>query len=76
MNLFIPCQGKSACRDDGRRCLTCGRELREIEQLRLLVDRLAVLAIDYHYENVEEFAAYVAGKLGKMITYRRQTKSV
>lgn len=26
MARFNPCHGKTACRDDGVRCLTCGRE--------------------------------------------------
>ena len=76
MSRFTPCQGKTACRDDGSRCLTCGRDLSEIERLRLLMDQLATLAIDYDYENVEEYAAYVARKLEKMITYRRQEEVV
>lgn len=73
MSQFKPCQGKTACRDDGQRCLTCGRDFQEIERLRTLMDQLAVLAIDYDYENVDEYSDYVARKLGKMIAYRRET---
>ncbi|MFC1311962.1 MAG: hypothetical protein G8D81_00740 [gamma proteobacterium symbiont of Clathrolucina costata] len=72
MEKFVPCQGKSACRDDGIRCLTCGRGVHEIEQLRHLMNQLASLAIDYDYENVDEYSSYVARKLEKMITYRRE----
>ncbi len=71
MKAFTPCQGKHACRDDNVRCLTCGRDLQEIAQLRSLLDQLAQLAIDYDYENSDEYAAYVARKLEKMIAHRR-----
>ncbi|MEW8013665.1 MAG: hypothetical protein AB2807_02410 [Candidatus Sedimenticola endophacoides] len=72
MSRFQPCQGKTACRDDGERCLTCSRSLQEIERLRVLMDQLAQLAIDYDYENVSEYADYVACKVGKTVEYRRQ----
>ena len=74
MSDFKPCQGKTACRDNGMSCLTCGRGLQEIERLRALMDQLATLAIEYDYENVEEYTTYIARKLDKSITYRRQTK--
>ena len=69
---FVPCQGKTACRDNGERCLSCGRSLEEITWLRDLLDQLSSLAIEYGYDNVDEFAAYIAHKLPKMIEYRRQ----
>lgn len=69
---FTPCQGKNACRDNGVTCLTCGRRLTEIETLRELLQKLTGLAIDYEYDNVEEYTEYVARKLAKMIEYRRQ----
>lgn len=72
MRSFTPCQGKTACRDDGERCLICGRGLDEIERLRLLIDQLSSLAIDYDYENIDEFSAYVMRKLEKKISYRRE----
>ena len=72
MSQFKPCQGKTACRDDGERCLTCGRDFQEIEKLRSLMDGLATLAMEYEYENVDEYSAYVARKLGKTIAYRRE----
>ncbi|MCG8023534.1 MAG: hypothetical protein JAZ02_06080 [Candidatus Thiodiazotropha endolucinida] len=75
MARFTPCQGKSACRDNGVSCLTCGRALEEIERLRVLLDQLASLAVEYDYDNVDEYAAYIAGKLNKAIQYRRQTES-
>jgi hypothetical protein len=69
---FTPCQGKAACRDDGRRCLTCGRGFDEITRLRDLIDGLAELAIEQGYDNVEEYAVYVAEKVGKKVRYRRE----
>jgi len=72
MATFRPCQGKNACRDNGVLCLTCGRKLGEIQTLRELMGQLSDLAVNYEYENVEEFTQYVARKLEKMITYRQQ----
>lgn len=68
---FTPCRGKTACRDDGLVCLTCGRTLAEVETTRRLIDALADLAIQHDYGNVDEFAAYVAGKVGKKVRHRR-----
>jgi hypothetical protein len=70
---FNPCKGKTACRDDGARCLTCGRSFAEIERTRALIDALAEFALQQDYENVEEFAAHVADKLVKKVRHRRAT---
>jgi len=75
MSEFTPCKGKTACRDDGERCLTCGRSLAEIEQTRSLIDALADFAIAQGYDNVEEFAGYVAEKVVKKIRHRLTTTS-
>jgi hypothetical protein len=72
MARFEPCHGKDACRDDGERCLTCGRQLTEIARLREGIDALAGLALDCRYDNTEEFANYVARKLFKTINHRRE----
>ena len=72
MALFTPCQGKAACRDDGVRCLTCGRSLEEIVWLRDLMGQVAELALEYEYENVEQYTDYLARKVEKMIENRRQ----
>jgi hypothetical protein len=69
---FEPCHGKDACRDDGERCLTCGRSLTEIARLRAGIDALATLALDAGYANSEEYANYVARKLLKTINHRRE----
>ena len=71
MTLFTPCQGKNACRDNGETCLTCGRDLTEIAQLREHMKGITSLAIEYDYENIEEFTQYVARKLTKMLVYER-----
>lgn len=68
---FLPCQGKTACRDDGQRCLTCGRTLEEVAWLRDLMDQLASMAIAFDYDNIDEFAAYIARKLPKMVAHRQ-----
>jgi hypothetical protein len=75
MPTFTPCKGKTACRDDGTSCLTCGRSLSEIEDTRRLIDGLAELAIAQQYENVGEFAAYVASKVENKVNHRRKTGS-
>lgn len=72
MSKFVPCQGKTACRDDGVRCLTCGRSLEEIQRLRQAMDQLATLALEFDYENPAEFSAYVARKLDKLIAHRHE----
>ncbi len=69
---FTPCQGKNACRDNGVLCLTCGRKLTEIEKLRELMQELSEHAIEYDYENVDDFTQYIARKVAKMIEYKRQ----
>ena len=73
MSRFTPCKGKTACRDDGERCLTCGRSFGEIEQTRKLIDALAEFICAQGYENTGEFAAYVADKVEKKVKYRRES---
>lgn len=68
---FTPCKGKTACRDDGEKCLTCGRGFSEIEQTRSLIEALAELAVSQGYDNVEAFAGYVTDKVVKKVRHRR-----
>lgn len=70
MSLFSPCKGKTACCDADERCLTCERSFAEIEQTRALIDALAEFALQQSYENVEQFAAYVADKAVKKVRHR------
>ena len=72
MNTFNPCKGKTACRDDGEKCLTCGRSFAEIEQTRNLIEALAEFVCAQGYDNAGEFAAYVADKTVKKIKHRRE----
>lgn len=72
MSTFYPCKGKTACRDDGVKCLTCGRSIAEIEQTRNLIDALAEFAHAQGYANAGEFAAYVADKVEKKIKHQRE----
>lgn len=74
MSTFNPCKGKTACRDDGERCLTCGRSFTEIEQTRNLIDALTEFALAQDYDNVNVFAAYVADKVEKKVRHRREEK--
>lgn len=74
MSGFSPCKGKTACRDDGSECLTCGRSFTEIEQTRRLIDALAEFACAQGYDNIGEFTSYVADKLEKKARYRREAK--
>jgi protoheme ferro-lyase len=71
MSTFNPCKGKTTCRDDGEKCLTCGRSFAEIEQTRNLIDALAEFVCVQGYDNVNEFAAYVADKVEKKVRHRR-----
>ncbi len=72
---FTPCQGKNACRDNGVLCLTCGRKLTEIMKLRELMQDLTALAIEFDYENVDEYSQYIARKIAKMVEYARQNEA-
>ncbi|HYQ72600.1 MAG TPA: hypothetical protein VET88_11825 [Gammaproteobacteria bacterium] len=75
MPLFRPCQGKSVCRDDGHRCLVCGRTLDEIRRLRESLAQLTALAVEYGYDNSEQYTGYLARKLAKMIAGAQQREA-
>ncbi|MET0116864.1 MAG: hypothetical protein ABW090_05525 [Sedimenticola sp.] len=72
MGTFMACKGKSACRDDGTRCLTCGRSLEEITRLRELIDGLSTLALDQQYYNLNDYLNYVINKTAKTIVHRQK----
>ena len=63
--------GKTACRDDGKQCITCGRSFDEINQTRNLIDALAEFACTQRYDNIDEFSAYVAEKANKKAKHRQ-----
>ncbi|MES9861082.1 MAG: hypothetical protein ABW138_09565, partial [Candidatus Thiodiazotropha sp. 4PDIVS1] len=50
---------------------TCGRELTEIVKLRELMKEITSLAIEYDYENIDDFTQYIARKIVKMIDYQK-----
>ena len=62
MSTFNPCKGKTACRDDGKQCLTCGRSFTEIEQTGNLIDAPAEFVCVQGFDNINEFAVYVADR--------------
>lgn len=65
---FVPCQGRNACREDDTSCLTCGRTLEEIVELRQITDRLSALAQTRQYDNLDDFLAHVAHKVRKKVS--------
>jgi hypothetical protein len=71
---FKPCQGQTACRDDGEGCLTCGRSLLEIAMLRNAIDQLAHVAQVFDYENSEDYADYISHKLKKVLKHRQSNQ--
>lgn len=73
MREFTSCKGKDACRDDGERCLTCGRKLTEVARTVFLMNELSDFVIEQEYSNVDEFAAHIARKLVKKVKHRRET---
>jgi hypothetical protein len=71
MRPFTPCKGQTACRDDGTRCLTCGRSLDELARTRELIDALADFVCAQDYADVDAFSVYVVSKVGKKVRSRR-----
>ena len=68
---FVACKGKTACRDDGELCLTCGRNLIEVEKTRLLIEAVTDHLLAHDYDNPHDFVAYVAEKSLKKLKYRK-----
>jgi hypothetical protein len=56
--------------------VVCGRSFGEITRTRELIDALADLACAQGYDNVDEFTAYIASKVGKKVRHRREEKRV
>lgn len=59
--IFNPCTGE--CTEDGSHCEGCGRSHEDIAEMRELVGGLVAYAEKKGYENVEDFAAGVAGSI-------------
>ena len=66
MSEFKSCKGKNECRDDGVNCLVCGRSLEEVAHTQQLVQGLTDLALAKGYENIDDFADYVARRKAEM----------
>jgi hypothetical protein len=73
MQSFRPCLGKTVCRDNGDVCLSCGRPLVDVARTRELIEHLTEFVIAADYDNVQDFADYIARKLVKKVKYRRET---
>jgi hypothetical protein len=70
--LFRPCLGKTACTEGGTHCRACGRSFDEIERTRILVQGLTDLVLEMDYDNLAEFADYVARRIVKKIAHARE----
>ncbi len=70
MARFTPCIGRTACRDDGVRCLACNRSLSEIAKTREVVERVAAFLEELEYENPEQFLDYLTSKVTKKLKAR------
>lgn len=68
---FSPCNGD--CTEAGTHCEGCGRSHEEVAATRELVDQMAELAVRLGYENINDFAQFVAKKAtGKAMLMRMQ----
>lgn len=57
--IFKPCNGE--CTEGGTHCGGCGRSQEEVAEMRRLVGALVAYAERMEYENIDDFAAGVAG---------------
>ena len=64
---FNPCRGGDFCTQEGSHCEGCGRSHEEIAATRELIAAVGQFALDREFENVEDFAAYVADKAVKKV---------
>lgn len=72
MASFKACLGRNACRDDGQRCLTCGRSFEEINATKEVVDTVFNFVREMEYDNHDEFTAYLSRKIAKKIAHAEQ----
>ncbi len=63
---FIPCI-PDQCTEDGTHCKGCGRSHLEIAETKGLVKSLVTFAQKQEYENIEDFASFIAKNLVKKI---------
>jgi len=71
MGRFVPCAGKRACTEGGSHCRGCGRGHGEIERARAAISALTGLALEMGYDNVDDFAGYVAARIIKKVEHER-----
>jgi len=76
MATFTPCTGKDNCTVDGTHCKGCARSHKEILRTRWLLDSAVNLALEYNYENVEDYADYLAAKIVKFVAHRREQEKL
>ena len=69
---FKPCTNRNFCTEDGDLCRGCGRTHLEIARTRELTDQLAEFILAMDYENVDDFATYIANKAIKKVAARRK----
>lgn len=67
---FTPCIGRTACRDDGERCLACQRTLTEIERSRAAIEVVTTFLEEMRYENPEQFLEHLSSKVLKKLKAR------
>jgi predicted Fe-S protein YdhL (DUF1289 family) len=65
MTQFKPCRDRNACTEDGAVCKGCGRTHVEIARIRALVNELVGYVSLMHYDNPDEFMAYLTRKVLK-----------
>jgi predicted Fe-S protein YdhL (DUF1289 family) len=65
MTHFNPCKDRNACTEDGTMCKGCGRTHVEIARTRAMVADIVSFVSKMHYENPEEFMAYLTRKVLK-----------
>jgi len=65
MTLFKPCRDRNACTEDGNVCRGCDRTHVEIARTRALVNEVINFISVMHYDNPDEFMAYLTRKVLK-----------
>mgnify|MGYP001816119771 FL=1 len=74
MKDFVRCRGKAYCREAVLGCGTCGRSHAEIEATRVLITAAADFVLIQGYDNVDEFASYLAEKIRAKVRYARDNR--
>ena len=67
MAYFKPCKDRSACTEDDLVCMGCGRTRVEIARTRAMVADVVNFVSTMHYDNPDEFMAYLTRKVMKKL---------